>query len=52
MSEEESRTIMASEDFQGFFCKASTIIERALNENIDLCIDYLGLDDEDIDRLM
>lgn len=50
MDEEESKTVMASEGFQGFFCKASNILERALSENVDLFVDYLGLEKEDNDR--
>ena len=50
MSEEESKTVMASEDFQGFFSKASTLLERALNENVDVFVDYLGLEKEDNDQ--
>ncbi|XP_022254628.1 cytoplasmic dynein 1 intermediate chain-like isoform X5 [Limulus polyphemus] len=46
LSEEEKQQIMMSEEFHSFFDKASRIVERALYEDIDICVDYTGIGEE------
>ncbi|XP_076337983.1 cytoplasmic dynein 1 intermediate chain 1-like isoform X2 [Tachypleus tridentatus] len=46
LSEEEKQQIMMSEEFHVFFGKASRIVERALYEDLDICVDYTGTGEE------
>ena len=47
LSEEEKKHILNSQDFTKFFLRATTIVERAITEEIDIFVDYTGGDDED-----
>jgi dynein intermediate chain len=40
ISEEEQRRILASETFHDFLSRSSKIVERALDEEYDLLVDY------------
>ncbi|CAG0898624.1 unnamed protein product [Darwinula stevensoni] len=40
LSEEEKQTLMMTEEFLGFFDRATRRIERALNEDSDILVDY------------
>lgn len=46
LSEVEKHQIILSENFISFFQRASSIIERALHENVDVCVDYIGIGEE------
>ncbi|XP_059487682.1 cytoplasmic dynein 1 intermediate chain isoform X10 [Neocloeon triangulifer] len=47
LSEEQKQMIILSEDFRRFIEHAGRIMERALSEQVDVCIDYSGLLDGD-----
>ncbi|XP_065337521.1 cytoplasmic dynein 1 intermediate chain isoform X36 [Cloeon dipterum] len=47
LSEEQKQMIILSEDFRRFIDNAGRIMERALSEQVDVCIDYTGLLDGD-----
>lgn len=47
LSEEQKQMIVLSEDFQRFVLKAGRIIERALWEQNDIYMDYIGGYDND-----
>ncbi|EDV27646.1 uncharacterized protein TRIADDRAFT_20566, partial [Trichoplax adhaerens] len=47
LSEEEKKLILNSQDFTKFFLRATTIVERAITEDVDIFVDYTGGDDED-----
>jgi dynein intermediate chain, cytosolic len=47
LSEEQKQMIILSEDFRHFIEHAGRIMERALSEQVDVCIDYSGLLDGD-----
>lgn len=40
ISEEEQRRILTSETFHDFLSKSSKIVERALDEDYDVLMDY------------
>ncbi|XP_033247477.1 cytoplasmic dynein 1 intermediate chain isoform X7 [Drosophila miranda] len=42
LSEEQKQMIILSEDFQRFVVRAGRVIERALSENVDIYMDYIG----------
>ncbi len=42
ISEEQKQNILNSQDFSYFFDKATRLIEKAINENADVCFDYGG----------
>ena len=42
LSEEEKQMIILSEDFQHFLDRTSRIVERALGESVNICMDYTG----------
>ncbi|XP_075159262.1 cytoplasmic dynein 1 intermediate chain short wing isoform X8 [Haematobia irritans] len=42
LSEEQKQMIILSEDFQRFVLKAGRFMERALSENVDIYLDYIG----------
>ncbi|XP_065298105.1 cytoplasmic dynein 1 intermediate chain 2-like isoform X12 [Dermacentor albipictus] len=46
LSEEERQQILLSDDFRSFLARSSRVIERALCENVDICIDYSGTTEE------
>ena len=50
LSEEEKKQIMMTEEFTTFFNKTSRIVERALDEDIDIFVDYAGGEGEDMER--
>lgn len=41
---------MMTEEFQTFFNKTTRIVERALDEEIDIFVDYAGGESEDMER--
>jgi dynein intermediate chain len=43
ISDEEKRSIMITEEFMDFFEKSTKIMERALNEDYDILVDYNAL---------
>nr|CAG4640756.1 EOG090X03UT [Eulimnadia texana] len=45
LSEEEKQMILMSEEFHRFFDKSTRIVERALSEQLDVCVDYSGVTD-------
>lgn len=47
LTEEEKLQILHSGEFLSFFERGSTIVERALAEQVDVCFDYSGRDLED-----
>ncbi|XP_052711934.1 cytoplasmic dynein 1 intermediate chain 2-like isoform X14 [Crassostrea angulata] len=49
LSEEEKKQIMMTEEFQTFFNKTTRIVERALDEEIDIFVDYAGGESEDME---
>nr|XP_022327595.1 cytoplasmic dynein 1 intermediate chain 2-like isoform X21 [Crassostrea virginica] len=49
LSEEEKKQIMMTEEFTTFFNKTSRIVERALDEDIDIFVDYAGGEGEDME---
>ncbi|KAL5010426.1 hypothetical protein ScPMuIL_012731 [Solemya velum] len=49
LSEEESKQIINTDEFQTFFTKTTRIMERALGENCDILLDYSGRDSEGAD---
>ncbi|XP_061179363.1 cytoplasmic dynein 1 intermediate chain 2-like isoform X1 [Saccostrea echinata] len=49
LSEEEKKQIMMTEEFQSFFSKTTRVVERALDEDIDIFVDYAGGDGEDME---
>lgn len=50
LSEEEKKQIMMTEEFQTFFNKTTRVVERALDEEIDIFVDYAGGESEDMER--
>lgn len=50
LSEEEKKQILMTEEFQTFFNKTTRIVERALDEEIDIFVDYAGGESEDMER--
>ncbi|XP_065365846.1 cytoplasmic dynein 1 intermediate chain isoform X4 [Calliphora vicina] len=42
LSEEQKQMIILSEDFQRFVVRAGRIMERAISENVDIYLDYIG----------
>ncbi|XP_037936919.1 cytoplasmic dynein 1 intermediate chain-like isoform X5 [Teleopsis dalmanni] len=42
LSEEQKQMIILSGDFQRFVLRAGRVIERALSENVDIYMDYIG----------
>uniref|UniRef100_A0A6M2CPV1 Putative cytoplasmic dynein intermediate chain n=1 Tax=Rhipicephalus microplus TaxID=6941 RepID=A0A6M2CPV1_RHIMP len=46
LSEEERLQILLSDDFRSFLSRSARVIERALYENVDICIDYSGATEE------
>uniref|UniRef100_A0A1I8P9S0 Uncharacterized protein n=1 Tax=Stomoxys calcitrans TaxID=35570 RepID=A0A1I8P9S0_STOCA len=42
LSEEQKQMIILSEDFQKFVLRAGRFMERALSENVDIYLDYIG----------
>lgn len=50
LSEEEKKQILMSDDFHTFFNKTTRIVERALDEDIDIFVDYAGRESEDMER--
>ncbi|XP_077524547.1 cytoplasmic dynein 1 intermediate chain 2-like isoform X6 [Amblyomma americanum] len=46
LSEEERQQILLSDDFRSFLARSSRVIERALYENVDICVDYSGTTEE------
>ncbi|KAL5277050.1 DYNC1I2 family protein [Megaselia abdita] len=42
LSEEQKQMIILSEDFRKFIRKSGTVMERALSENVDIYMDYIG----------
>ncbi|XP_046802733.1 cytoplasmic dynein 1 intermediate chain isoform X3 [Lucilia cuprina] len=42
LSEEQKQMIILSEDFQRFVLRAGRIMERAISENVDIYLDYIG----------
>lgn len=49
LSEEQKQMIILTEDFQRFVLRAGRIMERAISENVDIYLDYIGGgDNEDI----
>lgn len=49
LSEEQKQMIILSEDFQRFVLRAGRIMERAISENVDIYLDYIGGgDNEDV----
>ncbi|XP_048727062.1 cytoplasmic dynein 1 intermediate chain 2-like isoform X9 [Ostrea edulis] len=49
LSEEEKKQILMSDDFHTFFNKTTRIVERALDEDIDIFVDYAGRESEDME---
>ncbi|EEC12477.1 cytoplasmic dynein 1 intermediate chain, putative, partial [Ixodes scapularis] len=50
LSEEERQQILLNEDFRTFMDRSSRIVERALCESSDICVDYTGnTEDQDSD---
>ncbi|XP_034316725.2 cytoplasmic dynein 1 intermediate chain 2 isoform X28 [Magallana gigas] len=49
LSEEEKKQIMMTEEFQTFFNKTTRVVERALDEEIDIFVDYAGGESEDME---
>uniref|UniRef100_A0A2R5LH49 Putative cytoplasmic dynein intermediate chain n=1 Tax=Ornithodoros turicata TaxID=34597 RepID=A0A2R5LH49_9ACAR len=50
LSEEERQQILLSEDFHMFLDRSARVIERALCESTDICVDYTGgMEDQDSD---
>ena len=49
LSEEEKQMIMLTQEFQTFFDRTSTIMDRALSEDVDIFMDYSGGADMDLD---
>lgn len=49
LSEEEKKQILMTEEFQTFFNKTTRIVERALDEEIDIFVDYAGGESEDME---
>ncbi|BFG02648.1 cytoplasmic dynein 1 intermediate chain [Drosophila madeirensis] len=47
LSEEQKQMIILSEDFQRFVVRAGRVIERALSENVDIYMDYIGAGDSE-----
>lgn len=41
---------MMTEEFQTFFNKTTRVVERALDEEIDIFVDYAGGESEDMER--
>lgn len=46
-TEDERREIVDSEMFQDFFSRASRLVERAMDEKVDIYFDYSGADRDD-----
>ncbi|XP_077563771.1 cytoplasmic dynein 1 intermediate chain 1-like isoform X7 [Haemaphysalis longicornis] len=46
LSDEERKQALVSDDFRGFLARTSRIVERALWESADICIDYSGTAEE------
>lgn len=46
LSDEEKLLLMRSESFQQFLDRTSRIIERAICEDVDIFIDYTGVQEE------
>lgn len=42
LSEEQKQMIILSEDFRKFICNSGRVMERALSENVDIYMDYIG----------
>lgn len=46
LSDEEKKQALVSDEFRGFLDRSSRIVERALWESVDICIDYSGTAEE------
>lgn len=46
LSDEEKKQALVSDEFRGFLARTSRIVERALWESADICIDYSGTAEE------
>lgn len=46
LSEEEKLVVMRSDNFRQFLDRTSRIIERAICEDVDIFIDYTGVQEE------
>lgn len=47
LSAEQKQMIILSEDFQRFILRTGKIMERALSEQVDIYMDYIGGGDTD-----
>lgn len=47
LSAEQKQMIILSEDFQRFILRTGKIMERALSEQVDIYMDYIGGGDSD-----
>lgn len=47
LSAEQKQMIILSEDFQRFILRTGKIMERALSEQVDIYMDYIGGGDAD-----
>lgn len=47
LSAEQKQMIILSEDFQRFILRTGKIMERALSEQVDIYMDYIGGGDGD-----